>query len=196
MSTERSTGDITAGRPVGRFLHERLGGTPSVARYYNVDESASVIITTLADVPVPDWAIFSTTGLSQAPNLLAGEDIRVELLACARTGDDEMRNVLATCAFNVASSGWTAAPGVVFRDVITEYLPDATAPHMMWTEPFVAEGLGTATISEVGTIHWLQGVPLTSREVDYLDRYGFDALETRLADADAEYFDLWRGSVC
>jgi hypothetical protein len=188
--------DLTAARPVGRFLHDRLGGSPSAARYYNEDESVSVVIVTLTDVPVPDWAVFSTTGLSQVPNLLEGDDIRVELLACAGADDDAMRNVLATCAFNVASSGWLAAPGVVFRDVVTEYLPDATVPHVMWTEPFFADGLSTVTIPDVGTIHWLQGVPLTDREVDYLERHGFDELEARLAGASAEYFDLWRESVC
>jgi hypothetical protein len=118
--------DLTAARPVGRLLHDRLGGSLSAARYYNEDESVSVVVVTLTDVPVSDWAVFSTTGLSQVPDVLEGDDIRVELLACA--GADAIRNVLATCAFNVASSGWLAAPGVVFRDVVTEYLPGATVP--------------------------------------------------------------------
>ncbi len=127
--------DPRTARLLARFLHARAGGVPAAASYLNEDESASVVIATFKESPVPGRAVFSTAGLSSVPNVLDGDDIRVELMACAAVDDEAIENVLAMCAFAVASSGWLAAPGVVFPDVVAEYVRDTTVPHLMWTEP-------------------------------------------------------------
>jgi hypothetical protein len=93
--------------------------------------------------------------------------------------------------------GWLAAPGVVFPNAIREYFPDTTVPHVMWSEPFDFEGLGTVTVDGVDhDVHALQGVPLSDGEHDLLLRRGFDVLESRLASANVAHFDFHRASVC
>lgn len=181
---------------VSRFLKERLGGDTSTRAYYDERELHAVAVVEAVGSPEASLSTFSTASLHVAENWLEGEDIRVELMITVARESVFCGNIVATSAFNVLKSGWLAAPGVVFPDAVREYSPMTTTPHVMWTEPFAFDALSTVSLEGVaGDIHWLQGVPLTDREVDFLKSEGYDALAARLESRDAPYYDLERLST-
>ena len=181
---------------VSRFLKERLGGDTSTRAYYDEREEHAVAVVEAVGAPAPSLSTFSTASLHVVENRLEGDDIRVELMMTVLREGAVAGNIVATSAFNVMKSGWLAAPGVVFPDVVREYSPTTTTPHVMWTEPFAFDDLSTVTLDGIALdIHWLQGVPLTDREVDFLRSDGYDAMSARLESQDAEYFDLGRPST-
>ena len=73
------------------------------------------------DRPTAGFATYSTIGLHEAPNLLDGKDIRVEVAGVADTAVVEFANLLATAAFYVIKDSWLCAPGVVFPGLVSDY---------------------------------------------------------------------------
>ena len=181
---------------VSRFLKSRLGGDCSTRAYYDEREEHAVAVVEAIGSPERSLSTFATASLHAVANRLDGADIRVELMVTVRRKHAVAANMVATSAFNVLKSGWLAAPGVVFPGVVREYVPSTTTPHLMWAEPFAFSGLGTVALEGIAQdIHWLQGVPLTDREVDFLRVEGYDGLSARLEAEDAQYFDLTRSST-
>jgi hypothetical protein len=120
-------------RPVvSRHAGVVIGGDSNVHAFYDESEETVVAIVTCSGSPSPQLSTWSTASLHVVPNLLEGEDIRVELLLVAESKYEEAANVLATAAFTVMKDGWLAAPGVVFPGAVAEYCPRATTPHLMW----------------------------------------------------------------
>jgi hypothetical protein len=181
---------------VSRHASKALGGESSVHAFYDESEDNVVAIVTCSGTPSGGLTAFSTASLHVTPNMLEGDDIRVELLTVTDSRYDEAANVLATSAFDVVKDGWLVAPGVVFPNAVGEYYRDATTPHLMWTEPFDFPELSTVHLDGLERdVHWLQGVPLTENERAFLLDAGFDALSGRLEAADAPYYDFFRQSV-
>lgn len=182
-------------KTVARHVRGVLGGDSVVEIFYDEKEQNSVFVASAVDSPMPGWTTCTTVSLHLVPNLLDGKDLRVELMATARTEDTALANVVATAAFFVAKNGWLAAPGVVFPDQVREYFPDTTTPHLMWSEPVNHPELSTVELAGAGSVHWLLAVPLTEEERLFLAEHGYFELEERLSAAEAEYFDLWRSSA-
>jgi hypothetical protein len=181
---------------VSRYLKSVVGESAQVRAYYDEGEKHAVAVVEAPGYPDRALATFTTASLHATPNLLDGKDIRVELMVVLERSYEEAGNIVATSAFTVIKDRWLAAPGVVFPDVVSSYIPEATARHLMWTEPFAAEGLSSVAVDGVDEpIHVLQGMPLTDDEVAFLKSHGFDALSDRLEAADAPYFDPTRDSV-
>lgn len=181
---------------VSRFLKDRLGGEAATYAYYDEREERAVSVVEAIGSPSPTLSTFSTASLHGTVNLLDGDDIRVELMMTVLRESACAANVVSTAAFNVMKSGWLAAPGVVFPGVVREYSSGTTTPHVMWTEPFAFDGLGTVTLDGVDVdVHWLQAVPLTEPEAEFLRSEGYDALTARLESADVPYYDLGRPSA-
>ena len=184
---------VPSGPIVAKHLRPFLGGTPKVHKYYDRDEANSTAIFTAIDSPNPSWMTCSTVELHQTVNMLDDVDVRVELMAVSASADALLPNLVATAAFNVIKDGWLAAPGVPFPNLVREYYPTSTTPHLMWVEPFNLPRLSTTSIEGVGDVHWLLALPLSERELRFLESDGFDRLEERLDGI--EYFDLWRDSA-
>lgn len=183
-------------RRMSDFLKARFGPESATYAYYDDSERHVVAVVEAPGVPHPELTTFATASLHAAPNVLEARDIRVELLIVGSRDRPELANVVATAAFFVLKDGWLAAPGVVFPNAISEYVPDATVPHLMWTEPFDFGDLGTVAIPDLtAEVHLLQAVPITDAEREFVLREGFDALSRALVSADAEHFDLYRASV-
>lgn len=182
-------------KAVAHLLQETLGGTCHVTEFRDEHEAhaAAVLSSTGAADGTP--LTFSTVDLHLAPNPMDGNDIRVELMMQARAADDQMANVVATGAFFVMKEHLLAAPGVVFPNLVSEYFPDTTTPHVMWVHPVMPE-LTTAAIEGAGDVHWLRGIPISESEQEFLGDAGFDALEALLAaNGGVDVTDLHRASV-
>ena len=166
------------------------------ALYYDESERNVVAIVEARETPSRDLETYATASLHDSANLLDGSDIRIELFMVVCKGQSKAGNLVASAAFFVAKDRWLAAPGVVFPNLITEYFPGADVKHVLWVEPFDFPGLSNFDVDGVdASIHALQGVPITDRELDLFGREGFDALERVLEEADAPYCDMDRGSV-
>lgn len=178
------------------LLKARFGSDAATYAYYDRSEAHVIAVVEAEGVPHPDLATFSTASLHAAPNLLDGRDVRVELLIVGRRGVAALANVVATAAFYVMKDGWLAAPGVVFPNAIGEYFPEATVPHLIWTEPFDFNDLVTVEVAglEAG-VHVLQAVPITDAERGLVTGQGFDALSDALLAAGVDHYDLGRASV-
>lgn len=184
-------------RLVSERLREALGGQSQVRAYYDEDEQNVVAVVEAASTPSPALSTFATASLHASPNHLDDRDIRVELLVVAENQRFEAANMVATSAFFVMKNRWLAAPGVVFPNAVSEYLPQTTVPHLMWVEPFDFEGLSTVRVDGISEdVHVLQGVPLADSERDFLGANGFDALEERLDSAQVAHYDFDRPAAC
>jgi antitoxin YqcF len=183
-------------RAVADFLKGRLAGRAETRAYYDDSRKNVVAVVEAMGTPHESLATFATASLHATENLLDSDDVRVELLAVGMRETTDLANVVATAAFYVLKDRWLAAPGVVFPNLVHEYLPRSSAHHVMWTEPFDFDGLSTFTTADVDhPIHMLQAVPITDREYGFLRSDGFDALEQALLAAEIRHYDLERPSA-
>lgn len=182
-------------RAVAKAAAAAFGGQPHVDRFYDDDESHAIDILSCVDQPFEGLVSYSTVGLHESPNLLDGNDIRVELAGVAPAGVEAFPNLLATAAFNVMKDGWLAAPGVVYPELVTEYELSSTLDHVMFTEPYVWEELGPVTVADNLKVHWLLALPIAESERQLLHDAGYDALDEALEAGEANYADLNRPPV-
>lgn len=187
--------EVGTGPAMYKALLEVIGGTGTVREHLDEPEDNTVAIATFADAPEVGSRTYSTVTLHGSPNMLEDRDIRVELLAVGDADSDELANVLTTCAFNVGKSGWLAAPGVVFPDVVRWYFEDTTTPHLVWVEPYLWPELSTVELEGAPDVHCLLGIPLTDAEVTHLHEFGYEALQDVLEAGDVGPWELHRDST-
>jgi len=148
-----------------------------------------------SDTPDQGLTSYSTLTLHETTNLLAGQDIRVELAGVCRSDQPHFLNVLATAALGVVNDAALAAPDVVLRDAVARY--DQTAPmrHVLLTDPFPFEALASVRLDDDLTVHWLLAVPISEGELELALANGVPELSRRLAAVDAPFYDLGREPV-
>lgn len=183
-----------SGPPVYKHLARALHMDGRVFAFHDVGESNTLHIASIDGVPQEGWTVHSTVTLHLHRNEIDGTNIPVELMLVGPSNLESLANAVATAGFNVSKDSWLAAPGVVFPHLVSEYVEGTTTPHVMWIEPFIASGLSTAEIVGAGTVHWLQGMPITDAEYALLRRDGFDVLEELFGVRETPYFDLFRDS--
>ncbi|MDN5727162.1 MAG: suppressor of fused domain protein [Propionibacteriales bacterium] len=187
--------EVTTGPATFQALSNVLGQSGRVHEYWDEPESNSVAVASFVGLPEPGMTTYATVTLHGSVNTVGDGTIRTEFIAMAHESETLVAQVLATAAFDVGKSGRGAAPAVVWTGAVSEYLPGATTPHVMWTEPFVWPELSSVEILGVGPVHWLQAMPLTSVEVDHLELNGRHSLEEAMMAADVDLSDLHRASV-
>ncbi len=181
-------------RALAAYVVDAVGGTLSVHRYYNQDETADVDILTLG--PDADGiTVHSTVSLHESPNHLEGKDIRVELIVATDGSIVGCPEALATMALTVTTDSWLAAPGVVYPDVFGMYEEGTPFPHGLLTDPFPWPDLARWENPDGADVHWLLVVPLAESERQLLLADGEDALLERLEAADAPFFTSRRAPV-
>jgi hypothetical protein len=181
---------------VSSALRGLLGGESAVRAYYDDREANAVAVVEATGTPHPQLTTYATASLHVFENLVADQDIRVELILVGEVGQTDVGNLLATAAFYFTKNRWHAAPGVVFPNVVTEGYPGATVKHLMWVEPFDFDSLSRISVQGLGfAIHGLQAVPITDAEWALLKKEGFGTLERALLGENALHYDLSRVSV-
>lgn len=181
-----------AGRRLARAAADAFGGQPRVNRYYDEPEAHAVDILACRDAPAPGYSTYSTLTLHESPNLLEGNDIRVEIAGVAESRFVEFPNVIATAAFHIIKQGWLCAPGVVFPGIMSEYDLPRALEHVLWVTPFAWEDLHSVDLADNGPVHWLLAVPISEGERQFLIERGYDELVQQFEQDDVEYFDLER----
>lgn len=149
------------------------------------------------------FTTYSTVSLHETPNLLDGRDVRVEFAGVAANSETAFPNLIATAAFYVMKDRWLAAPGVVFPGLPTECDISSSLAHVLWSQPFPWEELGSVVVSASLTVSWLLAVPISEGERRLLLEQGYYVVEARFAEHDLPYLtcrdrrssDLVRGTL-
>lgn len=183
-------------RAIARAAARALGGEPRVVEYHGERDGAEPIaVMSSRDRPTDGFVAYSTVSLHRAPNVIGEQDIRVELVGVAPAEKEEFPNALAGAAALIAEQGHTAAPGVVLPSVLADYDLSETLEHVLLTDPFAYEELGSVEAPGGPDVHWLQAVPISESERRYVLAEGYDALEQRFEQAEMEYWNLDRASL-
>jgi hypothetical protein len=182
-------------RALARAAAGAFGGVPRVTRYYDESEQTAIDILMCADRPTEGFATYSTLGLHHAPNVLEGDDIRVELAGVCTTEDSFFGNLLAEAAFDVIKDLWLCAPGVVFPDVVRHYEVSTPLRHVVWVPPFPWEQLGSVSLGEGHDVHWLLAIPISESERRFLIANGYDAFDEAFSKREVPYYDLKREPI-
>jgi hypothetical protein len=175
-----------------KYFYERVGGEVAVHEY--LDESEETAIDVL--VSTTDEGIVATTiGLMEFDQS-ENDDIalRTELIMDQRGHDERIGNILSMLAFYVMKDGWKAAPGTVFLDMVSEYIPDTKLPHIMFTPAFQWDDMTEVELGNT-TIYPLLAVPISGAESKLAEQNEGEDLENLWAEKNVDVFDWNRDSA-
>ena len=168
-----------------------------VDRFWDDHHEASVDIVSCGDSPWEGVTSYSTVGVSDIPLVKDGNelDIRTEMVGACGSQFTDFPNYLSTAAFFVINSGWLAAPGVIFPDVLSMYEASDTMKHFLFLPPFLwDERLRTLDLRG-RKVAWLLAIPISQAELEFAESEGVSALEDRFEAHQIDIFDLKRASV-
>lgn len=167
-----------------------------VINYLDKDEKSEIYILHSTETPEQGLISFCTIGLSDYPDDHYEVDppLGAEIIAVSNL--PEFGEVVSTAAFCVINSGYHARPGGAFPGVVKLHYPDTTVPNLMFTEPYMwdEEGLRSRVYGDK-TVAWLQAVPISDAETEYLREHGAEALGQLFEEHDPDFIDLHRDSV-
>lgn len=187
---------------MARFVGAQLvpDGRPQVEEFLNREETQSLDVLTAHDCPSPGFTSVSTISLHRSPNLVNGNDVRVELVTVLEGVEPRLATgLLVASAFTAMGEPWPLSPGVVFPGIVADLLGGRTE-HLLFTAPGNFPRLQRWTLEpdelQPGTdVYWLQAVPIHEVERKHLLAHGLDALENRFADAEIAFYDVGREPV-
>ena len=180
---------------VARHLAEKLGGTPSVHRYWDERHAKAVYLLTCRNTPAVGISTYATVSLSDHPLTHAGKElpIRAEILTACATSARSVDKAIASAAFYVINSGYELFPGAIFPEVLSLVGASVRLRNMFFTTPFFWEDVAEFKVGNY-RIAPLLGVPITDEEMAYAVTEGPSALERRFEDRSINIFDIER--VC
>jgi antitoxin YqcF len=176
-----------------------FGGKPSVRDYFDDERKAAIDILTCENAPQTGVNSYCTLALSDyrvydgAGNQLS---FGIELAAACETEAKSFVNALSTCAFNIIKDRMAVYPGVVFPRVLDLYdgLSD-TLSHAFLVDPFLWGDAFKSRKLETKTVAFLQMVPISDKEYQFLQENGADALEREFERKQIDVFNISRPSV-
>jgi hypothetical protein len=188
---ERADADA---RAVARAALAAFGGERSVLRVHDGSGGFTDVLR-CADSPYEGWACYSTLTLHRSSNLVAGEDIRVELAGMCALDVQGFAEALADACVEVRQGRWRAAPEILFADVFGDRISDTRFRHMLLCPPYPWEALSRLRLPGGSRVHWLLAFPISEGERQFFLEEGFERLERLFVEREAEYFDLSRDPV-
>ena len=195
MLTERQTADL-----IVRLLDE-VAEEDSRVHDVNQREFPMIRIVNGRMKEFPHIRLMATAGVSLRPNRVEMRDgtfcsVPVELVLALR---DERIDTLAHVVYAAALDGGTMRPGIVFKNTVE--LPGSELKHCFLSEPFMwddrsvfstgytaGEGMGEERIL------WLQVLPITDRELRYIETCGVGAFYEAMEREDPDWSDPERAS--
>jgi hypothetical protein len=192
----RTSGSSDTAKDVYRAATAAMGGTARVMTHANDDELVKVDVLTCSGAPKVDCASFSTLTLHKSHHVVAGSNVPVEICMVVAKPPEDIGNLLTTAALFIIKNGWVATPETVFNDLLTEYKLSKHLSHLLFVTPFEFPELGAVVISRKLSVHWLQAIPISNAERDYMGQHGYAALADLLEEENIPYFDLTRKSAC
>lgn len=172
------------------------GQSFKVINYLDKDEKSEIYVLHSTETPGQGLISYCTIGLSDYPDdgFEVTPPLGVEIIAVSNL--PEFGEVVSTAAFCVINSGYKARPGGAFPGVVKLHHPDTTVPNLMFVQPYLwGEQSFTSRTYDGKTVAWLQAVPISDAETQYLLDHGADALNELFEQHDPDFIDLQRDSV-
>jgi hypothetical protein len=183
------------GKPTARKVAAAFGGTPRFKKHWDEAEQNSIDILSCGDRPSEGLVSYSTLGLQRHPNVIDGEDIRIELCGIATPDVPSFADVIATIAFYVMKDRWRAAPGITYESMVGMYNLPVMLKHIVFAEPLEWEELSSVDLAGDVVVRWLLVIPISDSELQLKLDKGWDTLEKLFAEKEIDYWDLNRPSV-
>jgi hypothetical protein len=186
-----------ANKQIAQAVRGVFGGAQfKVINYLDKDEKSEIYVMHCTETPDQGLTSFCTIGLSDYADdgYAVTPPLGVEIIAVSN--EPGFGEVVSTAAFCVVNSGYKARPGGAFPGVVKLHHPDTTVPNLMFVEPYLWDDRAFAA-REVGekTVAWLQAVPISDAETQYLLDSGADALNGLFVQHAPDFVDLRRPSV-
>ncbi len=175
------------------YLRQRTPGEMKIERFFDGPELHHIDVMTCES---EEGVIVGTVGLMEVElSDDASQSVRCELLMDAKGKNTAMPTVVATAALAVLGEGRKVAPGVVYEDMVSMYVPDLEVKHLWFIAPFQWGEDMVRVELEGRTLLPLLGVPITESEFDFVKENGPIALEKLMAEKEVDVFDWRRGSA-
>lgn len=172
------------------------GAQCKVLNYMDKDEKSEIHVLHSTETPEEGLISYATVGLSDYPDDSYEVDppLGVEIITVSNLPD--FGEVVSTAAFCVINSGYRVQPGAIFPGVVRLHHPDTTVPNLMFVDPYLwdDEDLASRVYGEK-TVAFLQAVPVSDAETEYVLENGSDALGALFEEKDPDFIDLQRASV-
>lgn len=171
------------------ILRARAGESARV--HYHHDEAEERSIAIFSGQVRDDW-IGATIGLMDInQSRKKGVEINTEVVMERRGSNELVGNILSTIAFFSMKNGWQICPDMVFKSMVSMYMPETRLPHVMFVPIFRWNDLSTVRV-ESKTIYPLLGIPISQSELDLHVAQGPEALLSKLEAASADVNDWQR----
>ena len=183
---------------IARFLRTFSEKTTQV-KTISGEDSLALDVAIIEDFPEEGIRTFSTIGMSDVAftdEEGKAYEFRMEIVA----SDDLDNEVIPDILFEVyahakENSDWICTPGSVLENVIEPWRPDSDMKHAYFTSSFFVQELNEVRVFDNTKVIWVMLIPISDKELEYLDENGNDAFETMLEDAEANILDIDRESV-
>ncbi|PTR31069.1 suppressor of fused protein SUFU [Rhodococcus sp. OK519] len=192
-------------RAAAHRIGEVFGVSPQVLRFRapvdpdgDGEDPDEVSIAVGDGCPGPGYASYATLDMSRFPTNVTTDDgrpIRTELITVGRSGYRLLSDILAQCAFQVASGSLHVTPNIIVPNAVHAADPDRSTRHVLLVVPFVWAALEILVERDDDVTTWLQAVPITDSELRFASEFGTDELFRRLESAGADVSDIDRASV-
>nr|MBM4730719.1 suppressor of fused domain protein [Prescottella equi] len=192
-------------RAAAHRIGEVFGVSPQVLRFRapvdpdgDGEEPAEVSIAVGDGCPGPGYASYATLDMVRFPTNVTTDDgrpIRTELMTVGRADYRLLSDVLAQCAFQVASGSLHVTPNTIVPNAVHAADPGRSTRHVLLVVPFIWATLEILVDREEDVTTWLQAVPITDSELQFASKYSTDELFERLEAAGADVSDIDRPSV-
>lgn len=184
-------------KKIFNIIHEEVKLTPKVVSF--ADETNENKIDIYIGENRPDIGIntYSTIGLSQYSIDLErkdGREIRVEYICMCNSDFADCSNIMATCAFNIVKDNYSCRPGMITYDAIACYCDDLEMKHIYYTTPVYWDNLQGIEIDNI-IVNWLLMIPISDKELEFLEEYGDEKFEDLLEANEIDVFDIYRKSI-
>ena len=182
-------------KKVAKHALHFIGGKPSVARYYNSDESKQIDIMTSDSGIIKGIPVCATIGLNRTDIGLSidGKKLRVELISACNLNSEAAGNILATIAFDIMDSK-ACGYGMVLPNVIGSYTRDTSLKHALLMSPVFWPEYKTLADNDC-TVAWLMVFPITDSEKRYIEQNGFSAFDHLLEQTNTDVTNMHRKCV-
>lgn len=162
-----------------------------------VDEDRAVGIFAVADCPVQgvdSWATVEASAFETPFRTPDGRGVRVEFVAAIDARVNRFGDALAACAFAIDPAN-DVKPGTVYRNAVSRIDDTSTTPHLLSVSPFVWGSDIPAYDDDEIHVTWLQLVPITETEAEFVAAHGAGALEDAFMRAQPDLFSTTRSDV-
>ena len=182
-------------KQIAKHAYNFIGGIPTVNRYNNQTKEKQIDIMCCRETKYADTNVYATIGLNEMDGgvISDGISVRIELISIALSNFEYMGNIISSVAYEIMDNG-SFNYGDVIQNVVSAYVPDTQLKHVVLLSPVYWRDYAPLVEGNV-SVSWLMLVPISDKEMEFIQANGIKAFETKLANSAFEILDLKRPSV-